>query len=221
MADGRAGAVRLIAYVVLARSVDARDLRRYVEERLPDAMVPAAIIEIPRLPLLPSGKLDRSALPPPHLGGRDRSEYADETERRLAAIWQDVLNVDHVGPTDNFTDLGGDSLQAVVIAGRAGAAGIPISAADVLRHENVTQLRVVAEARPTLASVARGNSFARASSVSDAAVVLRTGASGPQLGECVRCVRTRLDLGRRPPRGRTSNRLFAARRSPGEIHTLQ
>ena len=114
VADGRAGAVRLIAYVVLARSVDARDLRRYVEERLPDAMSRRSLRFLGsrycRAASLTAARCRR------HLGGRDRSEYADETERRLAAIWQDVLNVDHVVVlTDNFTDLGGDSLHVMRI----------------------------------------------------------------------------------------------------------
>ena len=87
-------------------------LREYLKEHLPDYMIPTAILVLSRLPLLPNGKLDRAALPSLE-GGSETSQYVapgTETERALAQIWGQVLNVDRVGLKDNFFELGGDSL---------------------------------------------------------------------------------------------------------------
>jgi amino acid adenylation domain-containing protein len=110
------GDVRLIAYLVPAgidNPADA-DLRRFLRERLPDHMIPAAFVVVPSLPLTASGKLDVKSLPVP--GALPRSSSAQyhaprgEIESAIAAMWKEVLRVDKVGIHDNFFDLGGHSL---------------------------------------------------------------------------------------------------------------
>ncbi len=114
--------VRLVAYVVATPGVAAPKpaaLRQALRARLPDYMVPQHIVLLDALPLLPNGKLDRAALPPPQ-----HSTAAPETlrtaklpstaeELRIAAIWRELLGVERVLLTDNFFDLGGHSLLAM------------------------------------------------------------------------------------------------------------
>src|SRR6202012_3962219 len=111
------GELRLVAYVT--PQADAKlvaDLRAHVQAQLPDAMVPGAIVPVDALPLLPSGKLDRDALPAPEsISAAERAYVAPstETERRLAEIWSEVLSLERVGTEDDFFALGGHSLLAM------------------------------------------------------------------------------------------------------------
>ena len=109
---------RLVAYVVYAvnRGAEAAELRRFLRRRLPAAMVPAAFVALPALPLSAAGKVDRSALPEPRWGAG--SEYvapAGELEEALAEIWCRVLGSERVGVDENFFDLGGHSLLMVTL----------------------------------------------------------------------------------------------------------
>lgn len=107
---------RLVAYLV-ARSQPAPstgDLRRWLQDRLPDYMIPAVFMYLDAFPLGPNGKLDTRALPPPdHLRPMLETRYqAPKTalEQSIVQIWQDVLQLEQVGIQDNFFDLGGSSL---------------------------------------------------------------------------------------------------------------
>ncbi|WP_410667634.1 non-ribosomal peptide synthase/polyketide synthase [Amycolatopsis sp. cmx-4-68] len=116
---------RLVAYVV----GETRGLRAWLRERLPDHLVPSAFVALDALPLTRHGKIDRRALPAPE---RDAAaEYVaprTDAERRLAAIWADVLRVDRVGVTDSFFDLGGDSILSMRITSRVRAEfGVEVS----------------------------------------------------------------------------------------------
>jgi AMP-binding enzyme/Phosphopantetheine attachment site/AMP-binding enzyme C-terminal domain len=106
----------LVAYVVAKRNPPPahRDLRAFVRARLPDYMVPTLFVPLEILPRMPSGKVDRRALPSP-AGRRPESGAAYEAprtavQRSIAAIWQEVLRVEKVGIHDNFFDLGGHSI---------------------------------------------------------------------------------------------------------------
>ncbi|MGV9310239.1 amino acid adenylation domain-containing protein [Nonomuraea sp. NPDC003727] len=110
---------RLVAYVEPAPgaapgSLTEVELRQWLRDRLPDYMVPTRITVMDRLPLGPTGKIDRAALPAADLTAA-RGEYtapSTDTERRLADIIGTVLGVERVGVHDHFTDLGGHSLAA-------------------------------------------------------------------------------------------------------------
>ncbi|MEI9989090.1 MAG: amino acid adenylation domain-containing protein [Rhizomicrobium sp.] len=98
------------------------DLRAHLQKRLPHYMVPASIVVLENLPQTPNGKVDRRALPAPN-AVRDRfvNTYVaprNRTERQLAAIWSDVLNVERIGVRDNFFELGGHSLLATQLVSR-------------------------------------------------------------------------------------------------------
>jgi amino acid adenylation domain-containing protein len=96
--------------------------REHLRRTLPDYMVPAAFVCLPELPLNANGKVDRAALPAPE-GGRDTAGAdfvapRNDTERRLAEIWEAALNVHPVGVHDNFFELGGHSLSGVRLFAR-------------------------------------------------------------------------------------------------------
>ncbi|HKV08205.1 MAG TPA: amino acid adenylation domain-containing protein, partial [Thermoanaerobaculia bacterium] len=108
---------RLAAYVVARRPEEppaGTELRAFLKGRLPDHMVPPAFVALESLPLTPSGKVDRRALPAPGRLRPDREKdfVAPRTssEEAVAAIWSEVLGVGRVGATDNFFELGGHSL---------------------------------------------------------------------------------------------------------------
>ncbi|MCZ2718832.1 non-ribosomal peptide synthetase [Erwinia amylovora] len=112
------GEPQLLAYVVTQLPLEdlASVLRTFLADRLPAYMIPAAYIALAQLPLTANGKLDRRALPEPDDSAFARSAFAapqGEVEQALAAIWQQLLNVERVSRFDNFFALGGHSLLAV------------------------------------------------------------------------------------------------------------
>ncbi len=111
---------RLVAYVVAEEGVvaDPRALLAHARAALPPYMVPAAVVALPELPLNASGKLDRLALPVPELPVRPYRAPATDTERLLATVFADVLEIDRVGADDDFFELGGNSLAATRVVAR-------------------------------------------------------------------------------------------------------
>ncbi|WP_307674373.1 non-ribosomal peptide synthase/polyketide synthase [Streptomyces sp. V4I2] len=150
--DVRAGAVivredqpgdkRLTGYVVAAGDgLDLAGLRAHLTARLPDYMVPAALIPLPELPLTNNGKLDRRALPAPaHTPRATGRTAAGPVEETLCALFADVLGVDGIGVEDSFFDLGGDSIMSIQLVSRARKAGLTLSPRDVFDHRTVAAL---------------------------------------------------------------------------------
>jgi pristinamycin I synthase 2 len=168
-ASGDDGA-RLVAYVVPdgtddspARTGGTHDpdgtgrfeaaLREHLGARLPAHLIPSVFVTLDRLPLTANGKLDRSALPEPVARTRTRSAAGQRSmstlERRLAALYGELLGVADVGAEDGFFDLGGDSLRATRLVGRVrGELGAGIDVRDVFEHPTVTGLAAALSARP-------------------------------------------------------------------------
>ena len=115
---------RLAAYVVPAgpqAGLDARGLRDWLRERLPEHMIPAAFVALDALPLSPSGKVDRRALPPPEAAreaGRRFVAPRSPVEEAVAGIWAEVMKLERVGAEDDFFTLGGHSLLAMQVVSR-------------------------------------------------------------------------------------------------------
>ncbi len=110
--------LRLVAYVAARRGdpPQVEDLKKALHKALPNYMVPALITLMDELPLTANGKLDRNSLPKPDFGaGSSAKKVRPRTslEAELLQFWQDSLGVRDIGVTDNFFDLGGDSLLAV------------------------------------------------------------------------------------------------------------
>jgi amino acid adenylation domain-containing protein len=110
------GEKSLVAYIVSKNGavVSKGEVQTFLRERLPEYMVPAAVVSLNALPLMPNGKVNRSELPAPEdlRTGLETSYVAPQTEveRAIAAVWRKVFNVDKVGIHSNFFDLGGSSL---------------------------------------------------------------------------------------------------------------
>ncbi len=120
---GERGEKRLIAYVTAHREQTLKldELRAWLKEQLPDHMVPAAMMVLPRLPLTANGKVDRRNLPEPPEEQAHGKEYAapqSPTEALIAGLWGEILRRDAVGLDDNFFDIGGHSLLATQVVSR-------------------------------------------------------------------------------------------------------
>ncbi|WRZ89106.1 amino acid adenylation domain-containing protein [Streptomyces sp. NBC_01007] len=143
--DGRGGRL-LIAYVVTSGPLDAEALRGHLEARLPRYMVPARFVGLDAMPLLPSGKTDRRALPEPPAEQPTARSAAPRTaaEQILAGVWSDLLQRAEVGIEDNFFELGGDSIVAIQMVSRARQAGLTLAARDLFQHQTLGALAAVA-----------------------------------------------------------------------------
>ncbi|NMO14847.1 amino acid adenylation domain-containing protein [Pyxidicoccus fallax] len=115
-----AGDKRLAGYVAADASLDIAALRAHLQQRLPEFMVPSALVRLDALPLTPNGKLDRAALPVPDTRALQRPYEAprDELEQQVADLWAELLRVERVGVHDNFFELGGHSLLATRLVSR-------------------------------------------------------------------------------------------------------
>ncbi len=115
---------RLVGYLVFhgQEKPPVDELRYYMKTRLPDYMVPATFVYLDEMPLTPSGKIDRKALPQPDLSRPDlQVEYVaprNDTEEKLVEICMDLLQLKKVGVNDNFFDIGGHSLLATQFMSR-------------------------------------------------------------------------------------------------------
>jgi amino acid adenylation domain-containing protein len=152
---------RLVAYVVLSNDErrtanDAegaapaalrpasfvQDVRDHLQQRLPEYMIPAVFVRLDALPLTPTGKLDRRALPKPTL----RAESAavaprDRLELQLVQLWEELLDVRPIGVTDSFFALGGHSLLAVRLMARLRElTGVALPIATLFHHPTIAQL---------------------------------------------------------------------------------
>ncbi|MEM7585289.1 MAG: amino acid adenylation domain-containing protein, partial [Acidobacteriota bacterium] len=163
--DDTTGDHRLVAYVTSERSsVETAELRTALAEALPAHMVPAAIVGLDDLPLLPNGKVDRKRLPAPDFSIRQAASAPPRTptEDLLCNLFREVLAVDSVGIHDSFFALGGHSLLATRLASRVQErVGIEI------------ELRALFE-RPTVADLARRIEVERAAGRTSALEPLTT-----------------------------------------------
>ncbi|MEO0768467.1 MAG: amino acid adenylation domain-containing protein [Cyanobacteria bacterium J06649_4] len=112
---------RLVAYLV-GEALEASEVYQFLKGKLPDYMLPSAFVLLPRLPLTPSGKVDRRALPEPDPSQRIVAEAfvapSTPVEQTLASIWCELLQLERVGIHDNFFELGGHSLLATQVTAR-------------------------------------------------------------------------------------------------------
>jgi amino acid adenylation domain-containing protein len=150
-----APAPRMVAYVVGGGETVDPGLRAFLAARLPGHMIPARIVPLAALPLNANGKLDADALPHPDRFRAERSgRYVpprSESERRIAAVWQDILGLDRVGVHDNFFDLGGDSLLALRAANRLRrACARELTVGDLFERGTIAALQEHLHTRPAL-----------------------------------------------------------------------
>lgn len=120
------------------------DLRAHVRRRLPDHMVPSVIMIVDALSRTPNGKIDRRSLPAPDRSRKATAKYtppSNDIEARIAAVWQDILNLEQIGAHDNFFDLGANSLLMMQANNKLSAAlGTTLSLVEMFRFTSVSSL---------------------------------------------------------------------------------
>ncbi|HEY2157934.1 MAG TPA: amino acid adenylation domain-containing protein [Isosphaeraceae bacterium] len=148
-----AGERRLAGFVVAepATAPDPAELRRWLRESLPEAMVPVSISVLDALPLSPNGKVDRRTLAAVEAAEVRREEYVaprDEVERSLERVAREVLGVARVGVHDHFLELGFDSILVIQVASRARQAGLRFDPGLLFRHPTISSLAQAIARRP-------------------------------------------------------------------------
>jgi amino acid adenylation domain-containing protein len=149
--EDQPGDKQLVAYIVARDqgTIDASELRTFLNGKLPEYMTPSVFVPLECLPLTQNGKLDRRALPAPDrvrsVGGRDNVEPRNPVEATLAQIWTNVLGVEGIGIHDNFFEIGGDSILSIQIIARATQAGLRLSPRQLFQHQTIAGLAAVAE----------------------------------------------------------------------------
>ncbi|WP_416233567.1 amino acid adenylation domain-containing protein [Cronbergia sp. UHCC 0137] len=138
MTEDTTGDKRLVAYIVSQIS----NLRQYLAKHLPDYMIPSQFITLDALPLTPNGKVDRRALPKPQFNTLSEIIVPrTPTEELLLNIWQNILNLNAVGITDNFFALGGHSLLVIRLASQIQQVfGVDISLRQVFEKPTIVEL---------------------------------------------------------------------------------
>jgi amino acid adenylation domain-containing protein len=145
--EDKRGNKRLLAYWVArvgAPTAGVLDLRKHLAERVPEYMVPSAIVQLDKMPLTSNGKIDRSALPEPDAQSVASGEYhapRSKLEEGLASLWADLLQVERVGLDDNFFELGGHSMLALQMrAAIESDFGMHVSLVDVFGNATIRAL---------------------------------------------------------------------------------
>nr|WP_303047190.1 non-ribosomal peptide synthetase [Bacillus pseudomycoides] len=108
----------LYAYYVAELEVETVALKKFLQEKLPSFMIPARFVQLDEIPLTSNGKVDKGSLPAPSSVIELYKDPETETEKTIAEIWQDILDVEKVSLHDNFFELGGHSLRATLLASR-------------------------------------------------------------------------------------------------------
>ncbi len=155
---------RLVAYVVVREGceVSMGDLHAWMSGRVPQQMIPSVFVLMDQLPLSPSGKIDRHALPVAHITrSGDIVEPRSPLERLLVALWSDILGVERIGIDDNFFALGGHSLVAMLLIGRLRKLRIDLSLRNIFES-------------PTIRTFALHATGSRIERIATAALRLRT-----------------------------------------------
>ncbi len=177
------GTKQLIGYVspeAPAAGPGALRLREFVAERLPEYMVPAAVVVLDAFPLTTNGKIDRTALPEPVFASAEPGRAPrTPVETVLARLFAEVLRLESVGVDESFFDLGGDSIVAIQLVARARAAGLALSARDVFRWRTVEAL--AATSSPTAAVPAAAPADEATGDVPPTPVMALFGARGGSL----------------------------------------
>jgi len=144
------GEKRLVAYYTSNKEpgeLGADQLRAHLSPLVPEYMLPSAYVPLQALPVTPSGKLDRGALPPPEEGAYDVPAYEPprgEIEGTLASVWADVLEIERVGRNDNFFALGGHSLLVVRVLNRLRRTlQVEVGIRDLMTHAILSELASV------------------------------------------------------------------------------
>ncbi|AEY65543.1 non-ribosomal peptide synthetase [Clostridium sp. BNL1100] len=138
------GSSYLCAYLIADRDIAPGELREYLTRNLPEYMVPSYFVRLEKMPLSQNGKVDRKALPEPQFSVNTGTEYvepANEDERKMVKLWQEVLDIDRIGINDNFFEMGGHSLKAAVLVSKIQKEfSVEISLSEIFKASTVKEI---------------------------------------------------------------------------------
>lgn len=145
--DEAENAPKIAAYFSAEKELKNADLRDFLRFKLPEYAVPAIFIQVDEIPLNKNGKVDFSALPAPQsFYARTKRKMVaprNELENLLAKIWRDVLSKEEIGVSENFFDLGGDSIRSVQVSAKIKKSGWQIELQDLFKYQTIEQLAAV------------------------------------------------------------------------------
>ncbi|WP_026579340.1 bacitracin non-ribosomal peptide synthetase BacC [Bacillus sp. SB47] len=134
----------LCAYVVSERDITQEDIKAFLVKELPEYMVPSYLLKLDELPLTPNGKVDLKALPEPDRSAGALLEYEPprhELEEKMAAIWEDILNIELIGINANIFDIGANSLNIMSFVSRLYAElGFRVPFKDIFSKPTIKEL---------------------------------------------------------------------------------
>lgn len=134
--ENLSGVQELVAYVVSEEQENTNDLREHLSRQLADYMIPSYFVQLDELPITPSGKVDKRALPNPELmglfTGADYVAPRTLEEEALTEVWQEVLRKEIVSVKDSFYSLGGDSIKSIQIVSRLKQKGFYLSLEEIM-----------------------------------------------------------------------------------------
>ncbi|AYN30693.1 putative NRPS [Streptomyces albus] len=150
------GVKRLVAHLVAAPGAepDPAEVTAWAGERLPEHMVPSALVVLDALPLTGANKIDRTALPAPEAPAAGGTAPRTEAEELVAGLFTEVLRIPGVGAHDSFFALGGDSISSLQLVGAARRKGLLLRPRDVFEARTVEALAQVARRAPAPAAAA-------------------------------------------------------------------
>ncbi|MFB6456930.1 amino acid adenylation domain-containing protein [Chitinophaga sp. Hz27] len=141
--DNAIGTKELVAYFTVATAVTVKDIRDFILQRLPAYMSPMHWLQLESLPLNSNGKVDRRLLPDPVAEEQQVNIVAprNEEERILAEIWQEILRREPVGITDDFFEIGGDSIKILrMISEARKRMNLEITVADIYQNNTIEKI---------------------------------------------------------------------------------
>jgi len=131
----------LCAYIVSDRELTVKEMREHLSRNVPDYMIPSYWVSLEKIPLTPSGKVNRKALPEPEVKSRGDDEApAGEIEEMLIEIWKDVLKIEKINVNDNFFEMSGDSIKAIQLIYRLSKHKMKFELNDLFLNPTIRQL---------------------------------------------------------------------------------
>lgn len=140
--------LELVAYFVSNQPLTGESLRQYLQNKLPDYMIPSFFVSLDQLPLTSHGKVDKKALPIPDETALLTTNYQaprDAIEQILVDIWEKVLGRSQISIYDNYFMLGGDSIKAIQVLSRLRKANLTLQIRDIFQYPTIAELKTVVQ----------------------------------------------------------------------------